>query len=62
MAFGQYKVLMCNGGCVLVLVCVLFPHSLAADIVESRLESAKQVGADVVINCAKQKLRDVGMF
>eukprot|EP00731_Ephydatia_muelleri_P015719 Em0009g143a len=31
---------------------------IAADIVEGRLEVAKQLGADVVINCKTQNLRD----
>ena len=34
--------------------------SLAADIVEGRLEAAGKVGADVVINCSKENLKEAG--
>ena len=33
---------------------------LAADIVAGRLESAKLVGADVIINCKEENLKDKG--
>lgn len=33
-------------------------YSYAADIVEGRLQSAKLIGADVVINCKTENLRD----
>ena len=37
-------------------------HSLAADVVESRLDSARKMGAQVTINCSKESLKDVGMY
>lgn len=40
--------------------CIPSIASIAADIVEGRLEVAKQLGADVVINCKTQNLRDEG--
>lgn len=36
------------------------PCRLAADIVESRLERAQKMGADVVINCSKENLKERG--
>ena len=33
---------------------------LACDVIENKLEAAKQVGADVVINCKTQNLREEG--
>ena len=36
--------------------------SIAADIVESRLQSALLVGADVIVNCKTQNLKDKGNF
>ena len=39
-----------------------FECSLAADIVVGRLESAKAVGADVVINCKEENLKDRGIY
>ena len=37
-------------------------HRLATDIIESRLEAAKLVGADVVINGLKENLKERGEF
>ena len=37
-------------------------HRLATDINESRLEAAKLVGADVVINGLKENLKSRGEF
>lgn len=39
---------------------VSFFSSLACDVVASKLEAAIEVGADVVINCSEQNLRDCG--
>ncbi len=36
-------------------------YSIACDIVEGRLESARLVGADVVVNCAKENLEEISM-
>ena len=36
----------------------LIMYSLACDVVDSRLEVAKQLGADVVINCQKENLKE----
>lgn len=33
---------------------------MACDVIESKLEAAKKVGADVVINCQQQNLKDTG--
>ena len=35
-------------------------YRLVADIVESRLETAKEMGADVTINCSKENLKERG--
>ena len=35
-------------------------NRIAADIVAGRLESAKFVGADVVINCKEENLKERG--
>lgn len=45
-------------------VCVLYTFlhcSLAADIVESRLEMAQKAGANVIINCKKENLKERGI-
>ena len=42
------------------LVVVRGTCRLAADIVPGRLESAKLVGADVVINCKEENLKERG--
>ena len=41
-------------------ITVQYPCSLAADIVDSRLELAKQAGANVTINCLKENLKERG--
>ena len=35
-------------------------HRLVADIVDSRLKTAKEMGADVTINCSKENLKERG--
>jgi len=40
----------------------LFLYRIAADIVENRLKSALLMGADVVINCKTQNLKEKGKF
>ena len=36
-------------------------YSIATDIVEDRLQKAKQIGADVVINGKTENLKDTGL-
>ena len=56
---------ICIGFCVFIIYTQSFIFgstfsSLAADIVEGRLEAARKVGADVVINCSKENLKEAG--
>ena len=41
-------------------IIVQYPCSLAADIVDSRLELAKQAGANVTSDCLKENLKERG--
>ena len=45
----------------IIIIIILF-YRIAADIVENRLKSALLMGADVVINCKTQNLKDRGKF
>lgn len=51
-----------RGSSLFVLFIVLqYLSRLAADIVDSRLELAKQAGANVTINCLKENLKERGL-
>ena len=44
-----------------LLFCQFFLLSIAIDIVEERLQKAKQLGADVVVNGKTENLKDTGL-
>ena len=46
-----------------MLACLALPlfFSIATDIVEERLQKAKQMGADIVVDGKKENLKETGL-
>ncbi len=46
----------------LFVVVIIYFHSLACDVFDNKLEVAKKLGADIIINTKRENLKSVGKY